>query len=315
MKEDTLFKRYLSDDTRYADLINGIEFAGEQVVHPEDLTDRDTQSGYHSARDGKNKSPKVRDLIRKCAFGVNFAVVGVENQTQVHFLMPLRVMGYDLREYERQADEVRKVVKDSKNISREEFLSGFLQNGRLHPCISLVLFYGEEWTGSRSLHELLDFSQMPEHFRRLVADYPLNLIEIRKLKHTEVFRTDLKQVFDFIRFSSDKEQLRELVTKDPSYAELNEDAYDVIAQLTKAEELAAIKQFHEKEGKVNMCVALKEMLKDEREEGLKEGIKEGQNKINELVKHLILDGRDGDVLRAVSEEEYRNRLLADYGLE
>ena len=39
----------------------------------------------------------------------------------------------------------------------------------------------------------------------------------KKLEDTNAFRTDLKQVFDFIRCSEDKEKLEELIKADAAY--------------------------------------------------------------------------------------------------
>ena len=39
----------------------------------------------------------------------------------------------------------------------------------------------------------------------------------KKLEDTNAFRTDLKQVFDFIRCSEDKEKLDELIKADAAY--------------------------------------------------------------------------------------------------
>jgi len=84
-KEDEVLKRYLSNDERYADLINGVSFGGRQIVRAENLSDRDTQTGYHkNTRAVRGKSnTKYRDLFRRASFGANFAVIGVENQSQV----------------------------------------------------------------------------------------------------------------------------------------------------------------------------------------------------------------------------------------
>ena len=46
-KEDEVLARYFSDNERYADLINGIGFGGRTVIKAEDLSDRDTKTGYH----------------------------------------------------------------------------------------------------------------------------------------------------------------------------------------------------------------------------------------------------------------------------
>ncbi|MBQ9926392.1 MAG: hypothetical protein IJO65_00315 [Lachnospiraceae bacterium] len=102
-------------------------------------------------------------------------------------------------------------------------------------------------------------------------NYPIHVFEIAKLERTEVFRTDLKQIFDFIRYAKDKKRLRELVQSDPAYQDMDEEAYDMVAAYTRAEELVSVKQNHESGGKVNMCLAIKEMLADERQEGLEQG--------------------------------------------
>ena len=275
MEKDFLQKRYLSDNERYADLINGFLFAGRQVVLAGHLTELDTQTGDWRLpgfiRKNRKGRQKYRDLIRKTAFGVNFAVIGVESQTEVDYLMPLRVMSYDAGEYEHQAAGYRKTVRRTKGISRAEFLSGFTTDSRLKPCMTLVLFYGENWDGSRGLHGILDFRDIPEELHAVVNDYRIQLLEIRKMSHTEVFQTDLKQVFDFIRCSNDKEKLRELVEHDPAYREMEEDAYEAAAVFTGAKELLEVERFHEEGGKINMCQALTALIADGRIEGRAEG--------------------------------------------
>jgi uncharacterized membrane protein len=79
-----------------------------------------------------------------------FADAGIENQEEVHYLMPLRVMSYDVAEYERQASVIKKKVRKMKGIKKAEFLSGFLKENRLQPCVTLVLYYGQ----TRLLSEL-----------------------------------------------------------------------------------------------------------------------------------------------------------------
>ena len=91
MDYNTIVNRYFSDNERYADLINGCEFGGEQIITAEDLHDCDTQVSASMKDTEERKKPdkrktKYRDLIRKMAFGVNFMVVGLENQTKVHLI-------------------------------------------------------------------------------------------------------------------------------------------------------------------------------------------------------------------------------------
>lgn len=274
MEKDLLLKRYLCDNDRFADLLNGI--VGEQLVEPENLTELDTQTGVFSVlrnRFGRNKRQGKqghRDLLKKAAFGVNFLVVGIENQESVHYLMPLRCMSYDAGEYERQAAHIKKKVRKMPDISSAEFLSGFTKESKLNPCITLVLYFGEDWDGPRKLSDIIDFTEIPEKFRYLVNDYPMYVLEIQKLKNTEMFKTDLKQVFDCIRLSKEPEKFSQLVANDPVYETLDEDAYDVIAEYTDIDELKEIKDVCRKrkgEKKVNMCYAWQVIKQEEREKG------------------------------------------------
>ncbi len=300
-RKDRLLKRYFANNARFADLLNGTCFQGRQIVGEDDLADMDSCVGNLH-----------RDLVRKTAFGVNFAVIGIENQSQVHYLMPLRVMNYDAAEYKRQADTIGKKRKEKGHLTDAEFLSGFGKEDRLHPCITIVLFYGEDWDGSVDLHGLMDFTDIPKDIWELVGNYPMNLLEIRKLEQTDVYRTDIKQVFDFIRYSGDKKHLRAMVSEDAAYHQLAEDAYDVAVEFTGAKELMDVKEAFLKGGEVNMCQALTEMLQDERAEGREEGREEGRLEervriMNDLVQEGVLGLQDALERLEMSEEEFKER--------
>ena len=89
---------------------------------------------------------------------------------------------------------------------------GFKKDSKLHPVITFMIYSGKEpWDGPRSLHDIIDFTDIPEELKGLVQNYKVNLIEIRKWKDTSVFKTDIRQVFDFIRYSKNKEQVKKLV--------------------------------------------------------------------------------------------------------
>ena len=133
-----------------------------------------------------------------------------DGQEKPHYLMPVRCMTYDSMEYERQTVNRRREVKAMKGLAPEEWLSGFRKQDRLKPCVTLVLFFGEHWDGAKSLHELLDFTDIPKKLRDMVNDYHVHILEVQKLKDTSVFHTDVKQVFDAVRLSEDPEKFREL---------------------------------------------------------------------------------------------------------
>ena len=69
--------------------------------------------------------------MKKAAFGANFATVEVENQDEVHYLMPLRAMAYDLAEY--AASSVLKRLKKK-----------YCKGGKVNMCKGLQDWAAEE---------------------------------------------------------------------------------------------------------------------------------------------------------------------------
>ena len=265
MERDLQKKGYFYDPERFADLINGVLCSGRQVLAPSDLTDLDSQTGQFNVPDYRERQRRKlkdrrRDLIRRAAFGVNFMVFGIENQEDVNYLMPLRCMSYDTGEYERQAAQIGRQIRQQGANTKAEFISGFTRDSRLNPCITIVLYYGKKWDGATDLHEILDFTDIPVELRDKVNNYRICLCEIRRFENTEVFRTDLRQLFDCVRYSEEPEKLYELVANDPRYREMDADTYDMIAQYTKTNELMQIKEYGKKEGKVDMCMAITELI-------------------------------------------------------
>ena len=100
--------------------------------------------------------------------------------------------------YPREGEERKK-----ENLKQAEFLSGFTKEDKLKPCITFVLYYGDDWDGSVDLHGLLDFTGIPPEIKELVGNYKINLMNVKKLESVDAFRTDLKQILNFIKYSKD----------------------------------------------------------------------------------------------------------------
>lgn len=92
---------------------------------------------------------------------------------------------------------------------------------------------------------------------------------MRKLENTDVFKTDVKLVFDLIRYSNDKTKLWDMVSADPRYQKLEEDAYEMAAVHTGLTEEMKMKVYEEK--KVNLCKGLKDLIEDGKIAGKSEG--------------------------------------------
>lgn len=263
-------------------------------------------------------SLKQRDMVRRAAFGINFAVIGVEHQEEMDYRIPLRQMAYEAGEYEKQAADIRKEVRDHpKGLSPGEYLYGFKRESRLYPVITFIIYTGEEeWDGPRYLSDIIDFRKIPDSLSKMVNDYHINLLEIRKWERMDVFQTDVRQVFEFIRYSKDKKRLGELVTTDPYYKEMEEDAFDVVVRYTKAKELVQIKDYHKRDGGINMCEALTALIEEGRAEGKAEGIElgklEGENSFAILTEQLLQQNRTEDLLQAINNVDYRKILYREF---
>ncbi len=269
MNLDDCLNVYFENGERYADLLNGSIFKGEQIIRAKDLQSMDTKMPKPDAK------TRQRDNLRRVIFGTRFAVVSLENQNKVDYKMPLRCMDYDIREYERQAREIgrrnKKRVRGADKISGEEYLSEFRKVDKLYPCATIVLFFGENWDGNQSLHEMIDFTDIPKTVRKYIQDYRINLIQVRQLENLDWYQSDLRQVFEVVRYAEDRNMMKEILAKDESYQHMEGDAADLIAELVHMPEIRKKKEEKRKGKKVNMCKAIYEMIEEGREEGREEG--------------------------------------------
>ncbi len=307
MVKDASWKEYLSDNERYADLINGLGCKGRQVIGKADLQETDTQTSIFAGLEFVRKLPqkagnrniKIRDAVRKAAFGMNFAVIGIESQETMDYELPLRNLSYDVGEYEKQAAGIRREVRrSSENLTSGEYLYGFKKDSRLYPVVTFILYTGMFWDGPECLHDMLDFTDIPKELRELAPDYRINLIKIREFEDTHMFRTDVKQVFDFIRCSENKTALKELVEKDAYYKEMEEDAFDVAARYANADKLVKVKNYHRKGETIDMCTAIEELIAEGRAEGRANGVDEERRKI---IANMLRAGIPDNEIRMLAE--------------
>lgn len=87
--------------------------------------------------------------------------------------MPLRHMIADSLIYLKEYNEITAKNRNEKNFdTSDKFLSGLQKSDRLHPVISLCIYYGkEDWDGP---FNLVDMLIMPEYLKPLVSDYRVN---------------------------------------------------------------------------------------------------------------------------------------------
>lgn len=88
--------------------------------------------------------------------------------------------------------------------------------------------------------------------------------------------------------------LAELVGQESCYREMEEDAYNVVVHYAHAEELFGKKDYQRKDGKVDMCRAIREMVQD--------GVEQGErNKTLRVIENMISHGMEDDMIMAITE--------------
>ena len=201
-----------------------------------------------------------------------FLVLGIENQTQQDYAMPVRMMAYDLGEYVCQVDAAaKKHGKGGKAKLKGEFLSGFRSTDKLVPVVTLTIYLGSDsWIAPRSLHEMFAI-QNPELLRH-IPNYMINLIEPFQMSEAdfEKFHTDLNSVLKYLKNAGSKRQLEELMKSDATYESLAWKTATLLNTLTDSK-----LKFGRRKERVNMCQAIREMREEAEAKGLEQGIERG----------------------------------------
>lgn len=104
-KKDSMTKEYMANNYVFADLMNQFMFDGKQIVVPEKLKELDgTQITVPYGADGKLVPiQKYRDVLKiltmKCDDSAAYLLLGIENQSDIHYAMPVKNMVYDALSY------------------------------------------------------------------------------------------------------------------------------------------------------------------------------------------------------------------------
>lgn len=191
---DKLMQQYLSDNARFADLING--YLGVNLITPSDLAEKDSHIVSKAGNEiNQMVIGKFRDIIRKTAIGMDFVIIGIENQLEINYAMPIRAMIYDALNYEQQLKQIIKDNKRQSGLSSAEFLGGFRKIDKLVPVFTIVVYYGQKpWDGATDLHGVVNLEHLPREVRQLICNYPINLFQINSFEGIEYFQKDLRLV-------------------------------------------------------------------------------------------------------------------------
>ena len=249
------------------------------MIKPEQLTDMDTTQyviPYHEDEKGKPEAAqKYRDTLKTLAVKTDdrytYLVLGIENQSHVHYAMPVRNMLYDAMQLEKQVrDLASQHRKEGKNGTSEEYLSGMKKEDRLSPVITLVInFGGKKWDAPLSLREM--YGEQPEKVLPFIQDYRVFMIDPMEMGDNDLqkLNSSLREVLAYIKYQRDKARMEKLLNEDSKFSCLETNAALVINAMTNA----GIAIDPNKEV-VNMCEAIRQMV----DEGIMLGEERGEER-------------------------------------
>ena len=274
-KNDVALGAYFSDPQIFADLFNAWMYGGKQVIDPGSLMTEDSvQPRPEYARPYKH----VRDVVKMYQKdGVQLVLLGIENQEQIDYSAPVRIMQFDGADYQNQ---VRRTEEENrKRLGLKTGLPAFFREDRIVPVITLILYFGEEeWDRPVRLHDMLAFPKGDTRIKMLVPDYPIHVISVRRNGSAgmdiSLLHTELRQVFGFLQHQEDKEGLKRYVEENrPVFSRLSSNAALFLA--ASAHETRLLKGLNRKEEHYDMCRALDEWYADGVSEGEKIGERNG----------------------------------------
>ena len=156
-KTDTITKKYMENPTIFADALNQFLYHGDQKIDPARLTGIDTTEivipfGAGGAGVPEQKYRDVLKLLYAMTDGrTAYCIMGIENQAEIHYALPVRNGVYDFLQLSHQVSEAarshKQAMKETKSGAEPpnkpqmeekptdgEFLSGFWKTDRLVPA-------------------------------------------------------------------------------------------------------------------------------------------------------------------------------------
>ena len=192
-QKDILLKDYFTPDI-FADAINAILYDGKSVVTPERMRTIDIETQHVEERDGDIRADaRFRDLAKIVEVDdAIYCLFAIEHQSVEDYTMPLRIMEYDVREYLRQ-------VKSNKGIQVQ-----------IKPIITIVMYWkADKWNQPVSVKDMFDKNTVKwleeNGLGGYIQDYRMHLFEPCAEDNLDKFKTELKDVIAYVKYSKSTE--------------------------------------------------------------------------------------------------------------
>ena len=256
-QKDILLKDYFTPDI-FADAINAILYDGKSVVTPEKMRTIDIETQHVEERDGDIRADaRFRDLAKIVEVGdAIYCLFAIEHQSVEDYTMPLRIMEYDVREYLRQ-------VKSNKGVQV-----------RIKPIITIVMYWkADKWNQPVSVKDMFDKNTVRwleyNGLGGYIQDYRMHLFEPGTVKEEDLekFKTELKDVIAYVKYSKSTEALKDYNEK--YKPDLTKSTVTLINELTNSKYV-----FIEGKERLDMCEAFEGLIEEGRAKGKAEELKE-----------------------------------------
>ena len=258
-QKDILLKDYFTPDI-FADAINAILYDGKSVVTPERMRTIDIETQHVEERDGDIRADaRFRDLAKIVEVDdAIYCLFAIEHQSVEDYTMPLRIMEYDVREYLRQ-------VKSNKGVQV-----------RIKPIITIVMYWkADKWNQPVSVKDMFDKNTVrwleDNGLGGYIQDYRMHLFEPGTVKEEDLekFKTELKDVIAYVKYSKSTEALKGYNEK--YKPDLTKSTVTLINELTNSKYV-----FIEGKERLDMCEAFEGLIEEGRAKGRTEGRAEGK---------------------------------------
>ncbi len=313
-KKDVLAKKYMRNPRKFADFFNGIIYAGEEVIDWQKLEEVDTANFVSIPVNNRTKTAtfqKFRDIIKSTVIMRNdkyyFMLLGIENQADVHYAMPVRTMLYNALTYTEQIDTMTKERRVNGDLDSKSFISGFTKEDKLIPVITVTLYWGTDtWNAPTTLKEMLP--EMDGATASLVNDFNINLFSIIDKADMPDFKTELKELFAVLNARNNGGKMKDIISTNEIYKHMDHDTAEMMSNFANLK-----LPRKNKEGEYNMCKAVVEIKAEGIAEGIAEGKKEGEKvgtikTLTSLVKDGLLNIDEAAKRAGLSVEDFKKIL-------
>lgn len=271
---DEKAKQYMQRPEVFADVFNYFLYSGAHKLQPEQLRELDTTElalPYGSSKK-MNGIQKYRDVLKHAVLmedgRVAYQIIlGIENQTQIHYAMPVKNMIYDALNYGKQVTAIAKSHKEQSanketdvKPSKEEFLSGFHKDDCLLPVITLVIYLGQKtWDGALNLHSM--FSKCDPALLQYVPDYKINLVSPVSMSMQEIakFNSDFKELAIIINSAKNADAIKKNISENKRFEHLDKLTADLAFSLIDSR----LKLKANTKGEVNVCKGIDQLIEQE----------------------------------------------------